>query len=157
MKHFTLLFALVLAFPFLSQAQIIRDTCPCLHQDSTIKNTIIHHGKYSSVVYSMNNEVLSNKELKSILDAYPASAAEMKKFRGQNLVASLMLSSFVAFVTVGSIQAGQQKKAPGSNFEKAPLPFSISLASLFGSVIVWGNNRHFHKAIKVYNNRSAAL
>ncbi|PQV60730.1 hypothetical protein CLV53_106166 [Sediminibacterium magnilacihabitans] len=61
MKRFTLLFALLLVFPFLSQAQIIRDTCPCLHQDSTIKSTILHNGKYSSVVYSMNNEVLSNK------------------------------------------------------------------------------------------------
>lgn len=154
MKPYLLLQLILLGWPFFIQAQIVKDTtCPCLHKDSTIKHTIIRNGKYASVVYTMNDEVLSNKELKAILKTYPASADEIKKIHRQNLVGTLMASSFLAFLIVGSIEVDHQKKVPGSNFEKAPLPFSISLASLVGATALWASNKHFNKAIKAYNNR----
>ncbi|MBN8719428.1 MAG: hypothetical protein J0H85_08290 [Sediminibacterium magnilacihabitans] len=151
-------FLALLFFPFLLQAQettAVPKSDSTAKKDSTIKMQVVRTGpKYSMIAYTINNEVITNAELKHILNTHPASADEMRKYRGQNFVGVLLMSSFLSFMIVGAVQADHNKYARGSNFEKAPFPFSISLASLFGGTAVLLGNRHINKAIKAYNNQA---
>lgn len=145
-----LLLALLLLRPFLIQAQVPDLT---IKKDSTIKVTVLQNGRYSSLLYTINNEPLTNSTLKSVLNAYPKSAAEMRKYRTQQRLALALLPVFIAATIVGGTQSDKQRNVAGSPFSKAPLPFSISIGAFFGAIGLGAANNHFAKAIEAYNGR----
>ena len=107
MRPYFFLFALLLFGPLLIQAQ--KSTLDSKN-DSLIKVNVVQNGKYSSVLYTLNNEELSNSDLKSILKTYPKSADELKKYYGQRTTVLIMLSVSVASTIAGVIQSNNQKK-----------------------------------------------
>ena len=147
-KHFLL--ALLLICPFLMQAQVPDTTA---RKAVPIKVAVVQNGRYSSVLYTVNNEPLTNSTLKAILNSYPKSAEELRKFKAQKRLAYLMLPVFVAATIVGGTQADKQRDVAGSPFSKAPLPFSISVGTFIGVIAVLATNNHFSKAIEAYNSQ----
>ena len=123
-------------------------------QDSAIKINVLQQGRYMRAIYSVNQEPLTVATVKALLSRYPPAAAELRKGRAQTrLVLVGLLPVFVAATIVGGLQADQHKNEPGSNFSKAPVAFSVSLAAFFGSIYLGASNTHFDKAIEAYNRR----
>ena len=146
------LVALFLAVgPFAGHAQA---TSSVPRPDSAIHLNVVPHGRYSSVFYTVNQEPLTHATVLRLLNRYPPAAAELRRDRAQQRLALLgLLPVCAAGLVVGGLQADQQKNAPGSNFSKAPVPFSIGLAALLGTVYVAAANHHFEKAIEAYNQQ----
>jgi len=145
-----LFFLSALLCPFLAQAQGPDTTA---RKDSAIKVSVVQNGRYSHLLYTINNEPLTNATLKAILKSYPKSAEELRKGRRQKRWALALLPVFVAATIVGGTQSDKQRYSPGSPFSKAPLPFSISLGAFFGSIVLATANNHFDKAVEAYNHR----
>lgn len=149
-RYFLLFLFLWLARPgsLLAQAP-----AAAVKQDSLIKVHVVPSGRYSSVLYTMNDEPLTNATLRALLKKYPPAAEELRKERAQKRLAICLLPVFVAGIIVGGTQVDKQRYSPGSNFSKAPLPFSIALGAFFGSIVLATANNHFGKALEAYNGR----
>lgn len=145
-----LLLLCLLPGPLLGRAQA---PAPVASRDSAIKVSVVQNGRYSHLLYTINNEPLTGATLKAVLKAYPKSAEELRKYRAQRRLAVALLPVFVAATIVGGTQSDKQRDSPGSPFSKAPLPFSISLGAFFGSIVLATANNHFDKAVEAYNRR----
>lgn len=121
--------------------------------DSSIKVNIIPNGRYTSVLYTFNNEELSKARLYSILNTYSISAEELNKYKRQRTASQIMIPIFLTTLIAASIQADKQKNVPGTPFSKAPVLFSISIGTMMTSLFLSGGGNHLHKAIEVYNLR----
>ncbi|GAA4497150.1 hypothetical protein GCM10023172_11640 [Hymenobacter ginsengisoli] len=132
-------------------AALAQDASLATRPDSLLKVNVVGSGRYTHWLYSMNGEPVTSSTLKKLLAKYPESAVELHKYRAQKRNALLLLPVFVASTIVGGLAADQQRDKPGSNFSKAPLPFSISLAAFFGSIALAVSNDHYEKAIEAYN------
>jgi hypothetical protein len=122
--------------------------------DSAIHLNVVPNGRYSSAFYTVNQEPLTTATVLRLLKRYPPAAEELRKDRAQRRLVLLgLLPVCAAGLVVGGLQADQQRSVPGSNFSKAPVPFSLGLAALFGIVYVRAANHHFEKAIEAYNQR----
>jgi hypothetical protein len=150
MKSYFLLLLLLLLGMFSAQGQDLRAAG---RQDSAIKVTVIRSGRYSHALYTMHDEPLTRATLKTILNSYPKSAEEMRKGRGQQRLAILLLPVAMAGIIVGGTQADKHKGEPGSAFSQAPVPFSIGLGAMFGSIILGASSDHYGKAIELYNGQ----
>jgi hypothetical protein len=123
-----------------------------VESDSTIKVTVMQSGRYSHSLYTINNEPITGHTLLALLKKYPESAAILRKDRTHRRWALLLTPVFVAGMIVGGIQV--DKHSPyeaGSNFSKAPVPFSIGLAAFAGSIAFLATGEHLGQAIEVYN------
>ena len=149
MKSYFLFFALLLGL-LSAQAQDLHDAG---RRDSAIKVAVMQHGRYSSYLYTINNEPITPATLKSILKRYPKSAEELRKGRAQKRISILLLPVFIAGTIVGGTQVDKHKDEAGSNFSKAPVPFSIAIGALFSSIFFAASSDHFGRAIEVYNSR----
>jgi hypothetical protein len=150
MKSYLLLLCLLLLRLFSAQAQ---DLTNAGRRDSAIKVAVMRHGRYSSFLYTINNEPITPATLKSILKSYPKSAEELQKGRGQKRLALLLVPVAVAGFIIGGIQSDKHKDEAGSRFSTAPVPISIGLGAFFGSIFFAASSDHFGKAIEVYNSR----
>lgn len=119
--------------------------------DSLLKVSVEHSGRYTHTFYTMNGEPLTNSTVKKLLWKYPESAAEMRKYRAQQHWVLALVPVALAGLIVGCVQGSQQKDATGSAFSRAPVPFSIYLASLAGMIALGVSNDHYGKAIEAYN------
>ena len=144
--------ALLLGFGFFAghaQAPV-----PAVRADSAIHRNVVPNGRYSSAFYTVNQEPLTTTTVTRLLRRYPPAAEELRKDRAQRRLALLgLLPVFVASFVVGGLQVDQQKNVSGSNFSKAPVAFSFSLAALFGSLYIGAANNHYTKAIEAYNRQ----
>ena len=123
-------------------------------QDSAIKVNVLQQGRYAHAFYTVNQEPLTVATVKSLLNRYPPAAAELRKGWAQTRFGLLgLLPVFAGGAIVGGLQVDQHRNEPGSNFSKAPVPFSISLGALFGALYLGAANTHFEKAIEAYNQR----
>ena len=143
------LFVLLLR-PFLTQAQ---GPDVATRKDSAIKVSVLPNGRYSSLLYTINNEPLTNATLKAVLNAHPKSAVEMRKYRAQRRLAYALLPVLVTATIVGGVQADKQRDVAGSAFSKAPLSLSIAIGAFFGVIGLAASNNHYSKAIEAYNSR----
>ncbi len=75
MKPCLFLFALLLCIPALISAQTPTFNS---NNDSLIKVRIVKNGINSNVIYTLNDKLLNNSDLKLILSTYPKSANEIK-------------------------------------------------------------------------------
>ena len=122
--------------------------------DSAIQVNVLQQGRYSSAFYTVNHEPLTAATVKALLNRYPPAAAELRKGQAQMRFGLLgLLPVFAGGAIVGGLQVDQHRNEPGSNFSKAPVPFSISLGALFGALYLGAANTHFEKAIEAYNQR----
>lgn len=125
------LLALLLGFGFFAghaQAHV-----PAVRADSAIHRNVVPNGRYSSAFYTVNPEPLTTATVTRLLRRYPPAAEELRKDRAQRRLVLLgLLPVFVASTVVGGLQVDRQKNVSGSNFSKAPVAFSFSLAALFG-------------------------
>ena len=143
------LFALLLGLgSFAGHAQA---PAPAVRADSAIHLNVVPNGRYSSAFYTVNQEPLTTATVTRLLRRYPPAAAELRKDRAQRRLA--LLPVFVASTIVGGLQVDRQKNVSGSNFSKAPVAFSFSLAALFGSLYVGAANTHYARAIEAYNRQ----
>ena len=147
----TLLALLLGLGSFAGHAQV---PAPAVRADSAIHLNIVPNGRYSSAFYTVNQEPLTTATVTRLLRRYPPAAAELRKDRAQRRFALLgLLPVFVASTIVGGLQVDRQKNVSGSNFSKAPVAFSFSLAALFGSLYVGAANTHYARAIEAYNRQ----
>jgi len=150
MKYCLLCWLLLLLFrPGYAQAQA---PAAMAESDSTIKVTVMQSGRYSHSLYTINNEPITGPTLLALLKKYPESAAILRKDRAHRRWALLLTPVFVAGMIVGGVQV--DKHSPyeaGSNFSKAPVPFSIGLAAFAGSIAFLVTGDHLGQAIEVYN------
>ena len=122
--------------------------------DSAIHLNVVPNGRYARVFYTINQEPVTAATVKRLLGRYPPAGAELRKGRVQTRFMLFgLLPVFAGAIIVGGLQADQHRNEPGSNFSKAPVPFSISLAALFGTFYLGGSNTHLEKAIEAYNQR----
>jgi hypothetical protein len=150
MKTFLSLVILLVLGIFSAQAQ---DVQAAGRRDSAIKVAVMQSGRYSHILYTINNEPLTMGTLKAILMRYPKSAEELRKGRAQRRAGILLLPVFIAGIIVGGTQVDKHKDEPGSNFSKAPVPFSIGLGAFFASIYFAASSDHFGKAVEVYNSQ----
>ncbi|MGI4834124.1 MAG: hypothetical protein ACRYFK_11745 [Janthinobacterium lividum] len=148
MKYCLLCWLLLLFRPCCAQVQA---PTTAAETDSTIKVTVMQQGRYSNSLYTINNEPITNATLLSLLKKYPESAAILRKDRKRRHFALLLTPVFLAGIIVGGIQADKHPYEAGSNFSKAPVPFSIGLAAFAGSIAFLVSGEHFGQAIEVYN------
>ena len=122
--------------------------------DSAIHLNVVPNGRYSRAFYTINQEPLTAATVLRLLKRYPPAAEELRKDRAQRRLVLLgLLPVCAAGLVVGGLQADQEKNVPGSNFSKAPVPFSIGLAAMAGMFCVGVANHHFEKAIETYNQQ----
>lgn len=123
--------------------------------DSAIKVTVMQSGRYSHSLYTINNEPITGPTLLALLKKDPEAAALLRKDRAHRRWALLLTPVFLAGIIIGGIQVDNAVKnnpyEPGSNFSKAPVPFSIGLAAFAGSIAFLVAGDHFGQAIEVYN------
>ncbi|MGI4735360.1 MAG: hypothetical protein ACRYG7_09295 [Janthinobacterium lividum] len=150
MKSYLLLLALLLLRLFSAQAQ---DLTNAGRRDSAIKVAVMQHGRYSSFLYTINNEPITPATLKSILKRYPKSAEELRKGSGQKRLAFILLPVAAAGIIIGGIQSDKHLNEGGSAFSRAPVPISIGLGAFFGSAFLAASSNHFGKAIEIYNSQ----
>jgi hypothetical protein len=150
MKNYILLLALLLLGAGPARAQRPEDAA---RRDSAIKVVVTHHGRYSSFLYTINDEPLTAATLKSVLQSYPPAAAELRRGRSQQRLAYALLPVFIAGIIVGGVQSDKHKEDGGSPFSRAPVPFSIGLGAFFGSIVFAVKSDHFMQAIEIYNSR----
>ncbi|HEY5464062.1 MAG TPA: hypothetical protein VIJ95_12450 [Hanamia sp.] len=153
MKHYSILFSLLLFFPFLIQAQ--NSKVDSSKKSGPIKVNVIQFGRHSGTLYTINNEMLNNADMKSILNSYPKSAYEFHKYNQQkNIGLFVMLPIFLTSSTVGLIEAINNKNEPESRIRKVSIPFAISVGGVIGYIMtgIIANN-HFKKAIIAYNSQ----
>jgi hypothetical protein len=150
MKTFLSLLILLVLSIFSAQAQ---DVQAAGRRDSAIKVAVMQSGRYSHILYTINNEPLTMGTLKAILNRYPKSAEELRKGRKQKLIAYLLLPVAITGIIVGGTQVDKHKDEPGSNFSKAPVPFSIGLGAFCASIYFAGASNHFDRAVEIYNSQ----
>jgi hypothetical protein len=150
MKSYLLLLALLLLRLFSAQAQ---DLTNAGRRDSAIKVAVMQHGRYSSFLYTINNEPITSATLKSILKRYPKSAEELRKGRAQKRIGYFLFPVGIAGLIVGGIQSDKHLNEGGSAFSRAPVPFSIGLAAFFSSIYFAASSDHFGRAIEIYNSQ----
>jgi len=148
MKTCLLLCLLLLPGLRIARAQTPAKAAP---SDSLIKVVPIYSGRYTHTIYTLNDEPLTASTMKMLLWKYPESAVEMRKFRANRRLVFALVPVSLAALMVGCVQGSQQKDATGSAFSRAPVPFSIYLASLAGMITVGATNDHYGKAIEAYN------
>ena len=144
MKNYVLLLALLLLGAGPARAQ---------RTDSAIKVVVTRHGRYSSFLYTINDESLTAATLKAVLQHYPPSAAELQRGRRQQRLAYALLPVFIAGIIVGGVQSDKHKENGGSPFSRAPVRFSIGLGALFGNTFFAVRSDHFMQAIEIYNRQ----
>jgi hypothetical protein len=150
MKKYFLLLVLLLSRLFSTHAQ---DLSNAGRRDSAIKVAVMQSGRYSHYLYTIDNEPITPATLKSILQRYPKSAEELRKGRAQRRLGYFLLPVAAAGLIVGGIQSDKHLDEGGSAFSRAPVPFSIGLGAVFGSIFFAASSDHFGKAIEVYNSR----
>lgn len=123
-----------------------------LQSDSTIRVTVVPQGRYSHLLYTVNQEPLTGATFKALLLRYPASAAELHKGRVQRAWGFALLPVMVVAFVVSKHQADQEP-GPGSAFSKAPVPVSILLGAFIGYGYFMFSSDHYGKAIELYNQR----
>lgn len=144
--------SLALLLGFGSFAGHAQAPAPAFGADSAIHLNVVPNGRYSRTFYTVNHEPLTTATVTRLLRRYPPAAEELRKDRAQRRLALLgLLPVFAAATIVGGLQVDRQKNVSGSNFSKAPVAFSVSLAALFGSLYVGAANTHYVKAIEAYN------
>lgn len=148
MKTYFLLGLLLLVGPVFAQAQAADKAA---QSDSLIKVVPVYSGRYTSTIYTMNDEPLTAATVRKLLWKYPESAAEMRKYRGQRRLSILLLPVFLGGLLVGHNQVEAHPERTGSAFSRSPVPLSISLAAFFGSIALAVANDHYGKAIEAYN------
>jgi len=149
MKNCLLVLALLLGI-LSAQAQ---DLQVVSRPDSAIKVTAVRSGRYSHVVYTINNEPITSATLTGILKRYPPSAAELHIEKKRQRLAILLVPVCLAGIIVGGTQADKHKYESGSAFSKAPVPFSIGLGAFVGiSALLLGGD-HYGKAVEAYNRQ----
>jgi hypothetical protein len=145
-----LLLALLGCFlPLLAHAQA---PARAILSDSAIHVTVLHRGRYSHLLYTVNQEPLTSATLKRLLNRYPPAAAELRKGRTQRRWGLALLPVVVAAFLVSKHQADQES-GPGSAFSKAPVPVSILLGAFGGYGYLMLSSNHYGKAIEIYNQR----
>lgn len=154
MKATILLLLLLLLGSRFAHAQSAAGAAP---PDSLIKVRLVPSGRYPHVLYTLNDEPLTNSTIKTLLGKYPQSALELRKYKAQRRTALLvLLPVYMASMAVGLAQTYPHRTEPGSLFSKAPVPFSIALGAFFGSIAVLATNDHYEKAIEAYNAAAKA-
>jgi len=150
MKNYVLLLALLLLGARPARAQRPDGTA---RPDSAIKVVVMPHGRYSSFLYTINDEPITPATLKAVLKSYPPAAAELRRGRSQQRLAYALLPVFIAGIIVGGVQSDKHKEDGGSPFSRAPVPFSIGLGAFFGSIFFAVKSDHFMHAIEIYNGQ----
>lgn len=135
---------------FASHAQV---PAPAVRADSAIHLNVVRNGRYSSAFYTVNQEPLTGASVKKLLRGYPLAAAELRKDRAQRLWGLGLVPVMVTAFLVAKQQTDRNKYAPGSLFDRAPVPVSIGLAAFIGYGYVELSNNHFAKAVEVYNKQ----
>lgn len=154
-KYFypTVLFLLIAPF---AKSQLTTNTE--VKKDSTIKVTVFHQGKNSSLLYTVNGEPITRSTLDKLLMSYPLAETELISYKVQKRKAMLGMG-ICAVVAISSAilakaQIDQQKNSPGSNFSKSPFFNSLSIVGIIGELcFALKRNDHFGKAIEAYNSR----
>ena len=123
-----------------------------VQSDSAIRVTVLQRGRYSQLVYTLNQEPLTGATLKVLLNRYPPATAELRKGRAQMRWALALVPVMVVAFLVSKHQADQES-GPGSAFSKAPVPVSIPLGALGGYGYLMLSSNHYGKAIEIYNQR----
>ena len=92
--------------------------------DSAIHVTVLQQGRYSHLLYTVNQEPLTGATLKALLNRYPPAAAELRKGRAQLRWGLALIPVMVAAFLVSKHQADRES-GQGSAFSKAPVPVSL--------------------------------
>ncbi|OGX82897.1 hypothetical protein [Hymenobacter coccineus] len=145
-----LLIALLICFGALvAHAQAPARAVP---SDSAIHVTVLQQGRYSHLLYTVNQEPLTGATLKALLNRYSPAAAELRKGRAQLRWGLALLPVMVAAFLVSKHQADRDS-GPGSAFSKAPVPVSLLLGAFGGYAYLMFRSNHYDKAIEIYNQR----
>lgn len=126
---------------------------PAVRADSALHLNVVRNGRYSSAFYTVNQEPLTAATVKKLLRRYPPAAAELRKGRAQRLWGLALVPVMVAAFLVAKQQTDRNLYAPGSLFDRAPVPVSIGLAAFIGYGYVELSNNHFGKAVEAYNRQ----
>jgi hypothetical protein len=126
--------------------------------DSAIKVSVVQHGKYSTLLYTINGMPQTQSTLESHLMSYAPAAQELQEYktirRNKNTGGLICASVSIGALIAARIQANQAKVNNGPNFNSAPVFLSISIAGLAGEIaFLCRRNRHFDNAIQAYNSR----
>lgn len=124
---------------------------PSLRADSTIHLNVVPNGRYSRAFYTVNHEPLTAATLKRLLRHYPPAAVELRKWRAQRLWGLGLVPVMAGAFFVAKQQTDRQRYAPGSAFDRAPVPVSILVGAFLGYAYVELSNAHFAKAVEAYN------
>ena len=148
MNPFLALLLCLVAFASHAQGPV-----PAVRADSALHLNVVPNGRYSTVFYSVHQEPLTGATVRKLLRRYPPAAAELRKYRAQRLWGLALLPVVVAAFLVAKQHTDQNKYAPGSLFERAPVPVSIGLAAFIGYGYVELSNNHFAQAVEAYNRQ----
>lgn len=126
-----------------------RDTLQSgISQDSSIHATILHGYKYSSIAYSANGQVLSNREIITRLNLYPEPADELEKYHNGRTGFVVLLGVFLGAGITAAAERDQGNSGAQYSFA------GISAAALIAAFVSGAqSSRHFDKAIRIYNRR----
>ena len=126
-------------------------------KDSTIREEVLRHGKYSSILYTLNGGPITQKSLENLLQSYPAAALELNSYKIEKRANStaIIVCTSIGFVSLlgAIIQSQNAQQSMGSDFSKAPVLFSLSIGSFLSELFFIKKNDHLRKAIEVYNSR----
>jgi hypothetical protein len=144
-KH---LFLLVLLWLTACSAFSQDSTQSKLSQDSSIKATLVQGYKYPSLVYSANGQVLERREIMTRLRLYEEPAEELQ--RSQNARTGMV--AWLGVMLGSGIAAASQRDQgnTGAQYTFASIAVGAAVAALLAGA---RSNRHFGKAIAVYNKR----
>ncbi len=127
-------YSLLLFLGITTAAKAQLDSTNQLKDDNTIKASVLRYGKYSSTLYTLNGGPITQKEVRSMLKTYPNSALELNAYKKQKettLVGTIIMASAgIAFLVAANIQVNQQPNNNESNFNKSPVLYSLSIASI---------------------------
>jgi len=158
MKHqfYPLLFLLLNTFCAHSQDTLqsrttlhSRDTLQSgISHDSSIYATVIRGYKYSSIAYSANGQVLSNREIIARLQLYPEPAGELEKYRNGRTGFVVWLGVFLGAGITAAAERDQGNSGAQYTFG------GIAVAALVMAFVSGGQaSAHFDRAIREYNKR----
>ncbi|MGI4734820.1 MAG: hypothetical protein ACRYG7_06520 [Janthinobacterium lividum] len=137
---------------FLTLAAYAQAPARAVQSDSAIHVTMLQQGRYSHLLYTVNQEPLTGATLKVLLNRYPPAAGELRKGRAQMRWGLALIPVMVAAFLVSKHQADQES-GPGSAFSKAPVPVSILLGTFGGYGYLMFRSNRYGKAIEIYNQR----
>lgn len=116
-------------------------------QDSLIRTQVVKSGRYASVVYTMHDDVLNRKELKSVLYSFQGSATALDQSINWKTSGTVF-----AVVGVGTGITGLivNKNNPATNLNSAITILSGCLVMEIVSYIK--SDKYFHKSVNIYNH-----